>query len=55
LLAQIDEMTFAAPFEMHCQMLDRWEESFLKESTWAVVQKKVKRSKKTWGEDDRAK
>ena len=45
-----DEMTFAVSLEMYCQMLDRWEESFLKEGAWSVVKKKIKRSKKAWGE-----
>jgi len=28
----------------------RFDESFLKTDSWATVQKKIQRSKKTWGE-----
>jgi len=40
--------------EMYCQMLDRWEESFLKEGAWSVIKKKIKRNKKAWGEKGHA-
>jgi len=32
-------------------MVDRWEESFLTTKTWAIVKKKIARSRKVWGED----
>lgn len=36
---------------MFREMLDRYRESFLTTKTWAVVQKKIVRSKKVWGEN----
>jgi uncharacterized protein (DUF169 family) len=45
-----DELTFTVPYAMFNEMLERFEESFLTTQTWAVVQKKIVRSKKTWGE-----
>jgi hypothetical protein len=35
---------------MFKDMLSRFEDSFLKTASWATVQKKIQRSKKTWGE-----
>jgi hypothetical protein len=35
---------------MFSVMLSRFEGSFLKTDSWATVQKKIQRSKKTWGE-----
>jgi uncharacterized protein (DUF169 family) len=45
-----DELTFTVPYAMFCQMLERFEESFLTTKTWAIVQKKIARSKRTWDE-----
>ena len=45
-----DELSFTVPFTMFADMLKRFEESFLKTKTWETVQKKIERSKKTWGE-----
>jgi uncharacterized protein (DUF169 family) len=45
-----DELSFTVPFAMFGDMLNRFEESFLKTKSWATVQKKIERSKKTWGE-----
>ena len=45
-----DELTFAVSYSMYKQMLERWEESFLKQETWNTVQKKIARSRKVWGE-----
>jgi len=45
-----DELTFTVPFRMFCEMLDRFEESFLTTKTWGTEQKKILRSKKAWGE-----
>ncbi len=45
-----DELSFTVPFDMFSEMLARYEESFLMTSTWKNVQKKIKRSKKAWGE-----
>ena len=45
-----DELSFTVPYEMFCQMLERFEQSFLTTKTWASVQKKVARSKRAWGE-----
>ncbi len=46
-----DELTLTVPFQMFKDMLERYPESFLKTKTWPTVQKKIKRSKKAWGED----
>ena len=43
-----DELTFTVPYEMFSQMLARFSESFLTTPTWAIVQKKIKRSNKAW-------
>jgi hypothetical protein len=43
-----DEMTFAVPLKMYYDMLNRWEESFLKQSEWKSIQKKIQKSKKAW-------
>jgi uncharacterized protein (DUF169 family) len=45
-----DELSFTVPLAMFGDMLNRFEESFLKTKSWATVQKKIERSKKTWGE-----
>lgn len=45
-----DELSFTVPYEMFCQMLGRFKQSFLTTKTWAAVQKKVARSKRAWGE-----
>ncbi len=45
-----DELSFTVPLTMFGDMLNRFEESFLKTKSWATVQKKIERSKKTWGE-----
>jgi uncharacterized protein (DUF169 family) len=47
---KIDELTFTVPYAMFGQMLERFEQSFLATKTWAIVRKKIARSKKTWGE-----
>jgi hypothetical protein len=45
-----DELSFTVPFDMFVEMLNRFETSFLKTKTWPTVQKKIARSKKSWGE-----
>ena len=45
-----DELTFTVPYSMFNRMIERFEDSFLTTSTWAIVQKKIARSRKTWGE-----
>ena len=45
-----DELSFTVPLAMFGDMLNRFEESFLKTKSWATVQKKIERSKKIWGE-----
>jgi uncharacterized protein (DUF169 family) len=45
-----DELSFTVPFAMFIDMVMRFNESFLKTNSWATVQKKINRSKKTWGE-----
>jgi len=45
-----DELSFAVPYGIFSDMLNRYEESFLTTKTWETVQKKIIRSKKTWGE-----
>ena len=46
-----DEHSFTVPFGMFKDMLNRHGESFLTTKTWAMVQKKIARSKKAWGEN----
>jgi uncharacterized protein (DUF169 family) len=46
-----DELTFTVPFAMFGEMLERFERSFLSTKTWAVVRKKIGRSRKAWGEE----
>ena len=45
-----DELSFTVPFAMFVDMVTRFDESFLKTDSWATVQKKINRSKKSWGE-----
>ena len=45
-----DELTFAIPIGLYRKMLDRMEESALPRRAWQGVLKKVRRSRKTWGE-----
>jgi uncharacterized protein (DUF169 family) len=45
-----DELSFTVPYKMFVDMIERFDESFLKTKSWATVQKKIERSKKTWGE-----
>ena len=47
-----DEITFTVPFEMFQRMVNRWPESFLTTKTWAMVRKKINRSRKAWGEGE---
>ncbi len=46
-----DELTFSMPTEMFETMVIRWRESFLTTETWAVVRKRIERSRIAWGED----
>jgi uncharacterized protein (DUF169 family) len=43
-----DELSFTVPLAMFQDMLERYEQSFLKTKTWTTVQKKIARSKKAW-------
>lgn len=45
-----DELTFTVPFDMFRKMLERYGSSFLTTNTWEIVQKKIARSKRAWGE-----
>jgi len=45
-----DELSFTVPYKMFVDMIERFDESFLKTKSWATVQKKIERSKKIWGE-----
>jgi uncharacterized protein (DUF169 family) len=45
-----DELTFTVPLSMFHRMLERYPESFLTTDTWGIVQKKIERSKRAWGE-----
>ena len=45
-----DELSFTVPLGMFTEMINRFDESFLKTTTWKNVQKKIVRSKKAWGE-----
>ena len=46
-----DELSLTIPYDMFRQMLDRFEDSFLMTKTWSTVQKKISRSRRTWGEE----
>lgn len=46
-----DELTFAAPWPLFRLMLERWRDSFLTTPTWSLVQKKIARSARAWGEE----
>lgn len=43
-----DELSFTIPYPMFEQMVKRFESSFLTKKSWAVVQKKIERSKNVW-------
>jgi uncharacterized protein (DUF169 family) len=45
-----DELSFSMPFDMFCDMVQRYDQSFLTSATWRTVRKKIDRSKKAWGE-----
>ncbi|MFZ7113580.1 MAG: DUF169 domain-containing protein [Desulfatiglandales bacterium] len=46
-----DELTFTVPFEMFQEMLACFDSSFLTTKTWEIVQKKIARSRRVWGEE----
>ena len=45
-----DELSFTIPYKMFLDMIERFNSSFLTTKSWATVQKKIERSKRTWGE-----
>jgi uncharacterized protein (DUF169 family) len=45
-----DELTFTVPLEMFELMVSRWRDSFMSTHTWAVIVKRIERSRKAWGE-----
>jgi hypothetical protein len=45
-----DEITFTVPAIVFKAMVRRWPESFLTTPTWELVEKKIARSRATWGE-----
>ena len=45
-----DELSFTVPYKMFVDMVNRFDSSFLTTKSWTVVQKKIERSKKAWGE-----
>jgi uncharacterized protein (DUF169 family) len=45
-----DELSFTVPYKMFLDMINRFNDSFLGTKSWTTVQKKIERSKKTWGE-----
>jgi hypothetical protein len=46
-----DELSYTHSFQMISDILSRFEDSILKTDSWATVQKKIQRSKRTWGEN----
>jgi uncharacterized protein (DUF169 family) len=46
-----DELSFAVPWELFRRLANRWPESFLTGETWAGVRKKIRHSRKVWGEE----
>lgn len=47
-----DEMTFAEPYSIFLQFMERWRESCLGTAQWEGTRKKIARSRKAWGEAD---
>lgn len=45
-----DELSFTVPWDMFCEMLERYAGSFLKTGTWQNVHKKIERSRRAWGD-----
>ena len=45
-----DELSFTLPWDMFLTMLEKYPDSFLKTGTWANVQKKIAKSRRTWKE-----
>ena len=45
-----DELTLALPWAMFQAMIENWRDSFLGQSAWAGVRRKIERSKEAWGE-----
>jgi hypothetical protein len=45
-----DELSFTVPFQLFCDMLNRYGDSFLTTKSWHTIQKKIARSRKVWGE-----
>jgi uncharacterized protein (DUF169 family) len=45
-----DELSFSVPFQMFCQLMERFQASFLMTKTWSTVQKKIILSKRAWNE-----
>lgn len=46
-----DELSFAMPWELFGLLACRWPDSFLSGETWAGVKKKIRHSRKVWGEE----
>lgn len=46
-----DELTLAVPLPLYHKMLEVMEESSLTRHTWEVARKKVRRSRRAWGEE----
>lgn len=49
-----DELSFAIPFPLYREMLDVMEASALSRKTWSGVRKKVFRSRRAWGEEEKS-
>ncbi|THB73114.1 MAG: hypothetical protein D3926_24455 [Desulfobacteraceae bacterium] len=47
-----DELTFTVPYDMFVSMLEKYEGSFLKTSTWENVHTKIRKSKTAWKESE---
>ncbi|MCP4020653.1 MAG: DUF169 domain-containing protein, partial [Desulfobacteraceae bacterium] len=45
-----DELSFTIPIKMFIEMLNRYDQSFLKTKTWKNMGKKINKSKKAWNE-----
>ena len=43
-----DELTMTVPYDMYTEMVNRYQESFMKNKVWDSVLKKINQSKKVW-------
>jgi uncharacterized protein (DUF169 family) len=47
---KVDELSLTLPWSMFRDMVEQWDRSFLTSKNWEIVQKRITRGKRTWGE-----